>query len=738
MHGAGDGNIIFGDGLENYKEKNIIENTFNILVANPPYSVLAFKPHLRLKYNEFTTLPKISNNGSEIETLFVERITQLVKPQGVAAVILPNTILSKESESFVVARELILQNFYIRAIVQFGSKTFGATGTNTVILFLEKYNETPKRITMVRDSVEAIFENRSLKEWEDEVIFKGYLEKIGVEANTYKKFVNREKDYVQWEEDPYFSHYVMVFKNSSECTVKERQKSFLKASEKERMIWYNQHFYDFVKNIEVDKLTYFALCYHQNTLIVASPEENKEQEKFLGYKWSNRKGQEGIQIISMGGLLFNATDRTDVNKIAGIIRNAFSQKQCEIQGLQDYYYYLRLQDMLEFSGVNFNKAIKTTRVRNSVIKPGVTEYKLNSNNFSISIGNRVLSTEIVENGRYPVYSANVFEEFGRINKQNITDFSKPSIIWGIDGDWMVNYIPANQPFYPTDHCGVMRIDTDEILPQYMALALQREGEYEKFSRSNRASIQHIKNLIIRVPEKKIQQSIVDEVTIIDEKIDEEEKKIAKFSDSVKLKFTKMFGRLNDSLFEKVPLSEVCSIITDGTHQTPEYIDSERGIKFLSSKNVTKEYIDWDNIVYIPKELHEKLYKRLAPKRNDILLAKNGTIGIAALNDTDEVFDVYVSLAVLRHNNRIMPEYLLYAINNNDTRKQFKDGITGLGVPNLHLNVIRKTQILLPNIDLQNKFVQYVRKIYKLKNDAITRKKEYIEERKNIIEKYFNW
>lgn len=82
-------------------------------------------------------MDKISNDGSEIETLFVERISQLLKPNGVAAVILPSSILNKENESFITARESLLKNFNIIAIATLGSKTFGATGTNTVIMFLQ-------------------------------------------------------------------------------------------------------------------------------------------------------------------------------------------------------------------------------------------------------------------------------------------------------------------------------------------------------------------------------------------------------------------------------------------------------------------------------------------------------------------------------------------------------------------------------------------------------------------------
>ncbi len=86
MHGANEGKIKFGDGLENYPDEGIKQEAFDILVANPPYSIKGFKSYLKLA-NELEVLDKISNDGSEIETLFAERIGQLVKPKGFAAVI---------------------------------------------------------------------------------------------------------------------------------------------------------------------------------------------------------------------------------------------------------------------------------------------------------------------------------------------------------------------------------------------------------------------------------------------------------------------------------------------------------------------------------------------------------------------------------------------------------------------------------------------------------------------------
>jgi type I restriction enzyme, S subunit len=151
----------------------------------------------------------------------------------------------------------------------------------------------------------------------------------------------------------------------------------------------------------------------------------------------------------------------------------------------------------------------------------------------------------------------------------------------------------------------------------------------------------------------------------------------------------------------VPIDEFCDLITDGTHQTPTYADD--GYKFLSSKDVKTGTICWDKIKYIPHELHEQLYKRLAPQRNDILLAKNGTTGTAAIVDSDEIFDIYVSLALLRPKATTVSLFLLFAINTGYTKFQFDRSLKGVGVPNLHLKEIRKTLVPSASYKMQSRF-----------------------------------
>lgn len=181
----------------------------------------------------------------------------------------------------------------------------------------------------------------------------------------------------------------------------------------------------------------------------------------------------------------------------------------------------------------------------------------------------------------------------------------------------------------------------------------------------------------------------------------------------------MFGSIENNIkkYSISKIEDLCILIKDGTHQTPTYVDkSNNSFKFLSSKDVMSKTIDWSNIKYIPESLHKKLYAAVKPQKNDILMSKNGVnYGVVVVNDTNEIFDIYVSLALLRPNLSIItPEYFSYALNDDDTKQQFKASIKGVGVPNLHLGEIKKAKILVPPIKEQLEFIYYTKQIDKLK------------------------
>lgn len=224
------------------------------------------------------------------------------------------------------------------------------------------------------------------------------------------------------------------------------------------------------------------------------------------------------------------------------------------------------------------------------------------------------------------------------------------------------------------------------------------------------------NTCIPYPPINEQKEIVRELDKISELISIKKTQLCDLVNLSQCIFFEMFGDLNNTPFTVQTLNDTCEFIKDGTHQTPTYTDDcVNSVKFLSAKDVVSGYINWLNIKYIPYELHTELYKRIAPKRGDILLCKNGTTGICAIVDTDDVFDIYVSLALLRPKVNCLPEYLHYAINNPHTKRQFDDSLKGIGVPNLHLGEIKKTKIILPPMALQQTFAEKIEVIERQKN-----------------------
>lgn len=240
----------------------------------------------------------------------------------------------------------------------------------------------------------------------------------------------------------------------------------------------------------------------------------------------------------------------------------------------------------------------------------------------------------------------------------------------------------------------------------------------------RINMDYVRSYPIPLPPLSEQQRIVERIEELFAKLDEAKERLQEVADSFAVRkaailhkaFTgeltkqwRLENGVSDESWEEKTLQDVCSMkITDGTHKTPVYCDSEKGVKFLSAKDITAEKICWDNIKYIVPELHEELYKRLAPQVDDVLLAKNGTTGVAAIVETDDIFDIYVTLAVLRPEKSIIyPLYLLKVVNSPLCKEQFAQHLTGIGVPNLHLRDIKEVLIPLPTLPEQHEIVRLI-------------------------------
>ena len=282
---------------------------------------------------------------------------------------MPSALLSNSEASDIKTREILLHNFYIRCITSFGGKTFGKTYTNTIILFLEHFDFPPQKAKLLKDSANAIVNGENLDDWKDADLFNEYLKTIDTTKESYLQFVSKAESLFENSFAPYFKEYETAFRNRTstknafgritETERKENAGQPLKRNEKssdEQKQMLNNEFFDWVKEIEANKILIFALTYQQQTLIITAPTDNIEQKQFLGYTSSERRGSEGLK--ETGGLLTNISNRNDEQKLAWFVRKTFNSEQCKNEELEKYAKYVQTSNMLSFSKPTFDMQIK--------------------------------------------------------------------------------------------------------------------------------------------------------------------------------------------------------------------------------------------------------------------------------------------------------------------------------------------------------------------------------------------
>lgn len=515
LHGDGLANVILSDGLANFHKnkeykgklrKEVNDNQkdnqqFDVLLSNPPYSVSSFRQTTRDYYTErdFELYDSLTDNSSEIECLFVERTKQLLKEGGVAGVILPSSILSN-SGIYTKARELILQHFDIIAIAELGGNTFMATNTNTVVLFLRRRDDYFAPNT--KKAVDTYFRTFN------EVTING----IETPATKYVAHVWSGLNY---------SDYVTLLQKSPNDKVKAHN---IYAEYKTKIVAKTEaKFLEVLLGLEAEKLLYFILAYPQQVVVVKSGEKYVEK-RFLGYEFSNRRGNEGIHAIQRGKnidectKLFDANSYDNPNKASTYVHRAFKgDYTSEIaESMQPHVFRLALVDMLTFDRATFDKIIspvtkKKVRFSNRWtlirIEDAITKIKGNTT--------KIPEYEIQKRGKYPVVTQDVSCLFsGYSDLENpITDI--PVVLFG-DHSCAVKYIDT--PFLRGADGTVLLKPENKFLPKYFYYVLRdvvsKFIDKTKYERHNK----YLQNLFIPIASPEVQEKLVAEIDAIEQDV----------------------------------------------------------------------------------------------------------------------------------------------------------------------------------------------------------------------------
>lgn len=265
---------------------------------------------------------------------------------------------------------------------------------------------------------------------------------------------------------------------------------------------------------------------------------------------------------------------------------------------------------------------------------------------------------------------------------------------------------------------LIKLDNTKLYSQYFAHYLNHlsdQNYFDKFLTGGTVKFINKKTMgNIQVPILPLlqQQKIASILDAADALRQNDKALIAKYDELTQALFLDMFGDpvSNPKECKIVELGDICSKITDGVHAKPEY--TETGVPFISVKDITTGALKFEKCKYISEEAHVKYFKRCNPEYLDILYTKVGaTYGRPAIVDIKDEFSLYVSVALIKPKKDIINPYFLKEVMGNPVIKRQADkSIKGIGVPDLHLNMIKKFLLPLPPMDTQILFSERVGKI----------------------------
>jgi type I restriction enzyme S subunit len=153
-----------------------------------------------------------------------------------------------------------------------------------------------------------------------------------------------------------------------------------------------------------------------------------------------------------------------------------------------------------------------------------------------------------------------------------------------------------------------------------------------------------------------------------------------------------------------PLEKACELITDGTHDTPAYV--EDGVPLITAKNVFWDRIDTRNVRFISRDDHLEIFRRCPVRRDDILFINIGaTTGTAKKVDVDLEFSLK-NVALLRPSkNRLATDYLVYILQGRRIRGQIAQRQAQTCQQFFSLRDIRNLTIPVPSLNEQTEIVR---------------------------------
>jgi type I restriction enzyme S subunit len=163
----------------------------------------------------------------------------------------------------------------------------------------------------------------------------------------------------------------------------------------------------------------------------------------------------------------------------------------------------------------------------------------------------------------------------------------------------------------------------------------------------------------------------------------------------------------------VRLADVCSKISDGTHQAPNW--ATNGVPFLFVSNVRNGSISFDTNKFVSKDEYQKLTKHSPIEAGDVLYTAVGSYGNSAVVPRGKTFVFQRHIAHIKPNHNLLDAaYLSQMLETPSVRQQADRVARGVAQKTVTLSSLRKFQIHLPPLPEQRRIAAILEKADELR------------------------
>ncbi len=345
-----------------------------------------------------------------------------------------------------------------------------------------------------------------------------------------------------------------------------------------------------------------------------------------------------------------------------------------------------------------------------------------------------MSTTATTEYKIPIYS-NGEENAGLYGYTNFARVNKPSITVSARGTIGYTAIRTT-PFVPIVRLISLTPIPEIIDIQYFYYAVSNYHFKGSGTSIPQLTIPMLKDYQFPLPNLDEQRQIAAALDKVSGLIAKRRAQMDKLDELVKSRFIELFGDmiLNPKGWPKSKLGDVCDV-RDGTHDSPQYY--ETGYPLVTSKNVTGGRIDLTDCSFICEEDYIKIGERSKVDYGDIIMPMIGTVGKPVIVDIEPNFAIKnVALIKFKNKSEVLNVYIKALLESDYFDSAVLSKVRGGTQKFIALGDIRKLEILLPSIDVQNEFVAFVEQTDKLKLTIQQSLGKLETMKKALMQKYF--